>query len=178
MVQRALHPSALVPTGFQVESAVREGATTVITARAVAAASACPGCGGRSWRAHSRYVSRLADLPLSRSSGSAAGPGASFPLRRGSMWPPHLHRTVRWGGHGALGAPHRPAGPLRSSSRAGPGWSPGSELCPAADDVGEQLHTASGRTTARLSLVRSAAPPASTTGPGEGTNATERLSAI
>ena len=64
MMQRALRPSALVPRGFDVESAVCDGAATVITVRPTSDTSLCPGCGASSRRIHSRYRRRLTDLPL------------------------------------------------------------------------------------------------------------------
>ena len=64
MMQRALRPSALVPRGFDVESAVCDGAETVITVRPTSDTSLCPGCGASSGRIHSRYQRRLTDLPL------------------------------------------------------------------------------------------------------------------
>src|SRR3954466_9987691 len=64
MMQRALRPSALVPRGFEVESAFCDGATTVITVRPTSGTSLCPGCGTSSARIHSRYQRRLTDLPL------------------------------------------------------------------------------------------------------------------
>lgn len=64
MMQRALRPSALVPHGFDVESAFCDGATTVITVRPTSGTSLCPGCGTSSGRIHSRYQRRLTDLPL------------------------------------------------------------------------------------------------------------------
>jgi transposase len=63
-MQRALRPSALVPRGFDVESAFCDGATTVITVRPTSGTSLCPGCGASSKRIHSRYQRRLTDLPL------------------------------------------------------------------------------------------------------------------
>ena len=63
-MQQALRPSALVPPGFVVESAVCDGATTVITIRHSSKASACPGCGTSSERIHSRYLRRVTDLPM------------------------------------------------------------------------------------------------------------------
>jgi len=63
-MQRALRPSALVPRGFDVESASCDGATTVIIVRPMSDTSPCPGCRARSKRIHSRYQRRLADLPL------------------------------------------------------------------------------------------------------------------
>ena len=63
-MQRALRPSALVPRGFDVESASCDGATTVIIVRPMSGTSPCPGCRARSKRIHSRYQRRLADLPL------------------------------------------------------------------------------------------------------------------
>ena len=62
---KALRPSELVPMGLAVESAVVEGASTIITVRAVAAAGRCPACGGSTWRVHSRYFRTVLDLPLS-----------------------------------------------------------------------------------------------------------------
>jgi len=56
--------SNLVPRGFVVDDAVMDGTTALITVRAVAEASACPGCGTHSERVHSRYCRRLADLPV------------------------------------------------------------------------------------------------------------------
>lgn len=56
--------SNLVPRGFVVDDAVMDGTTALITVRAVAKANACPGCGTRSERVHSRYRRRLADLPI------------------------------------------------------------------------------------------------------------------
>jgi transposase len=64
MMQRALRPSALVPRGFDVESAFCDGATTVNTVRPTSGTSLCPGCGAGSRRIHSRYQRRLTDLPL------------------------------------------------------------------------------------------------------------------
>lgn len=58
-MQRALRPSALVPRGFDVESAFDDGATTVITVRPTSGTSLCPGCGSGSRRIHSRYQRRL-----------------------------------------------------------------------------------------------------------------------
>ena len=63
-MQRALRPSALVPRGFDVESAFCNGATTVITVRPTSGTSLCPGCGAASRRIDSRYQRRLTDLPL------------------------------------------------------------------------------------------------------------------
>ncbi|WMT78935.1 ISL3 family transposase [Bradyrhizobium sp. Ash2021] len=63
-MQRALRPSALVPPGFVVESAVWDGMTTVITVRPTGDAGLCPGCKAISGRIHSRYQRRLTDLPL------------------------------------------------------------------------------------------------------------------
>ncbi|MCK1335608.1 ISL3 family transposase, partial [Bradyrhizobium sp. 38] len=63
-MQRALRPSALIPPGFDVESAVCDGATTVITVRPRSDKSLCPGCGASSGRIHSRYQRCLTDLPL------------------------------------------------------------------------------------------------------------------
>ncbi|MGY8684157.1 transposase family protein [Bradyrhizobium sp. UFLA05-153] len=63
-MQRALRPSALVPPGFVVESAVCEGTATVITVRPTGDTGLCPGCRASSGRIHSRYQRRLTDLPL------------------------------------------------------------------------------------------------------------------
>ncbi|NBJ13879.1 ISL3 family transposase [Microvirga arsenatis] len=61
---QALRPSSLVPRGFVVDAASNESDATLITIRPLSMASACPGCGMRSERIHSRYRRRLADLPL------------------------------------------------------------------------------------------------------------------
>jgi transposase len=63
-VKQALRSSALVPHGFEVASAVRDGVTTVITVRSISKANPCPSCGMSSERVHSRYLRRLSDLPL------------------------------------------------------------------------------------------------------------------
>lgn len=64
IVQRSLRPSALIPNGLRVESAVLEGTAAVITVRAHAKTSACPSCGVQARRVHSRYRRTLLDLPL------------------------------------------------------------------------------------------------------------------
>lgn len=63
-MQSSLRPSALIPNGLRVESAVLEGAAAVITVRAQAETSACPNCGVEARRVHSRYTRKLLDLPL------------------------------------------------------------------------------------------------------------------
>ena len=54
----------LVPRGFVVDEAVMDGTAALITVRAAAKSCACPGCGTRSERVHSRYRRRLMDLPI------------------------------------------------------------------------------------------------------------------
>ena len=63
-MQRVFRASALVPRGFVVEDATQDDGDALITVRSGAEASACPGCGTRSGRVHSRYRRRLADLPI------------------------------------------------------------------------------------------------------------------
>jgi transposase len=63
-MEHALRPSALVPDGFVVDSAVCDGGTTLITVRPTSRTSACPRCGTRSERIHSRYLRHATDLPL------------------------------------------------------------------------------------------------------------------
>ncbi len=63
-MEHALRPSALVPDGFVVDSAVCDGGTTLIRIRPTSRTSACPRCGTRSERVHSRYLRRATDLPL------------------------------------------------------------------------------------------------------------------
>jgi hypothetical protein len=53
-MQRAIRPSALVPRGFDVDSAVCDGAATVITVRPTSGTSLCPGCGASSGRRPAR----------------------------------------------------------------------------------------------------------------------------
>jgi transposase len=64
-MHQSFRPSSLVPSGFAVDGVVNAGTSMVITVQAVSRASACPGCGGRSERVHSRYRRGLADLPIS-----------------------------------------------------------------------------------------------------------------
>ena len=61
---RSFRPSAFVPPGFHVESAVHDGAMTVITVRHMIKTSRCPDCTAIAECIHSRYLRRLADLPL------------------------------------------------------------------------------------------------------------------
>ena len=81
IMQHALRPSALVPDGFAVESAVCDGGTTLITVRPTSNTSACPRCGARSDRIHSRYLRHATDLPPGGPAGSARRRGAALPLR-------------------------------------------------------------------------------------------------
>ena len=64
-MQHAVRASALVPRGFVVSETANDGDSTLITVRPTSEASACPGCGTRSDRVHSRYRRHLADLPIS-----------------------------------------------------------------------------------------------------------------
>ena len=61
---RQLPSSTLVPRGFIVDQASRDGAAVRITVRHQARGGLCPGCGTKSGRVHSRYVRLLADLPM------------------------------------------------------------------------------------------------------------------
>lgn len=63
-MQQILRPSALVPPGFMVESAVCDGGGTVITVRHMSKTGVCPTCGATSERIHSRYLRHAGDLPL------------------------------------------------------------------------------------------------------------------
>jgi len=65
VMQQTVRASALVPRGFIVNDTINDGGGTVITVRPASKASACPGCGMRSDRVHSRSRRRLADLPIS-----------------------------------------------------------------------------------------------------------------
>ena len=56
--------SELLPRGFAAVDALSNGDSNVITIRAKGAISACPCCGVLSDRVHSRYLRRLADLPI------------------------------------------------------------------------------------------------------------------
>jgi transposase len=67
---RSLHPAAFVPPGFHVENAVQDGAITIITVRHTSKSSQCPGCATIAERVHSRYLRRLADLPLAGRQGA------------------------------------------------------------------------------------------------------------
>jgi hypothetical protein len=94
-MQRVLRPSALVPRGFDVESAVYDGAATVITVRPTSDASLCPGCGASSGRIHSRYLRRLTDLPLAGRPVRLVVRGAPIPLRYCYVRSTYFHRTLR-----------------------------------------------------------------------------------
>jgi transposase len=66
----SLRPAAFVPAGFHVENAVQDGAITIITVRHTSKSSQCPGCATIAERVHSRYLRRLADLPLAGRQGA------------------------------------------------------------------------------------------------------------
>lgn len=70
-----IRPSTLVPRGFVVDNVTYDGGAMLISVHPSAAGSACPGCGTRSGRIHSRYHRRLADLPWAR---SAPDPAAMY----------------------------------------------------------------------------------------------------
>ena len=63
-MQGALRPSALIPPGFTVECASTIDTITTIAIVSAATSSCCPICGTASHRTHSRYVRKIADLPL------------------------------------------------------------------------------------------------------------------
>ena len=63
-MQRALRPSALIPRGFTAERVSILGTVTTIAVVSASASSCCPVCGTDSHRTHSRYVRKIADLPL------------------------------------------------------------------------------------------------------------------
>jgi transposase len=107
-MQEALRPSALIPPGFVVETAVCDSATTVITVRPTSKASACPECGVSSGRIHSQYLRRVSDLPMAGRSVRLVVAARRFrctaaPCRRrifterfnGSVLAPWARRTAR-----------------------------------------------------------------------------------
>ena len=63
-MKRALRASDLLPPGFAVRSAVTEGTVTTIFIASASTSSSCPVCGEASAPVHSRYVRKVADLPL------------------------------------------------------------------------------------------------------------------
>lgn len=63
-MQKPLHPSSLIPTGFLIVKVSSTDGTTTITVRSTATTNNCPECGKASARIHSHYRRRLADLPL------------------------------------------------------------------------------------------------------------------
>src|SRR5689334_15361575 len=82
----SLRPSALIPRGFDVKSAICDGDTTVITVGSISDMSLCPGCRAGSKRIHSRYRRPLR-ICLWRDGWPA-----------NSEWPhvpPHIHNHLR-----------------------------------------------------------------------------------
>ena len=82
--------SELVPGGFVVECATRDGDGFVIAIRGVAMACRCPMCGAVSGRVHSYYQRRLADLPaagarIALNCGPAASSAMPRPAQGGSL---------------------------------------------------------------------------------------------
>lgn len=63
-MSQTLRLSTLVPRGFMVVDVSSDGEATLISVRPECTSSACPGCGTRSKRVHSKYQRRLADLPI------------------------------------------------------------------------------------------------------------------
>ena len=63
-MQRALCPSALIPPGFIIERASTLGTVMTIVVVSASTPNCCPVCGTASHRTHSRYVRKIADLPL------------------------------------------------------------------------------------------------------------------
>ncbi len=63
-MRQALRASSFVPPGFVVDGASADGEAMMIAVRAPIDTGACPGCGTKSARVHSRYSRRLADLPM------------------------------------------------------------------------------------------------------------------
>ena len=61
----SLRPSALVPRGFVINETASAGNAIILNVRSTDISSACPSCGTRSTRIHSRYYRRLTDLPIS-----------------------------------------------------------------------------------------------------------------
>ena len=60
----ARRASELVPSGFIVENVAMEAERVVVSVRAAAGSCPCPLCGAVTRRVHSRYLRRLADLPV------------------------------------------------------------------------------------------------------------------
>ena len=72
-----LRPSALVPSGFHVESAACDGATTVFTVHPISVTSRCPDCSGVSGR-----VRRASCSSSSMQSSGTKSHGPTKPLDR------------------------------------------------------------------------------------------------
>ena len=88
-MNRSFHPSSLIPAGLAVENVSFDVEIVLITARAVAAAAACPLCGAASSRIHSRYIRSVSDLPC-------AGRGIRLRLaaRRFRCDEPHCEQRI------------------------------------------------------------------------------------
>lgn len=65
-MQKGLRPSSMIPPGFAVVGSSIADNVTTITVRSTSLSSACPSCGTRSGRVHSRCRRQIADLPLAR----------------------------------------------------------------------------------------------------------------
>jgi hypothetical protein len=61
---KALHLSSFIPAGFAMVAASSVDDGTTITVRSTFRSSRCLACGIASCRVHSRYVRRIADMPL------------------------------------------------------------------------------------------------------------------
>jgi transposase len=61
---RALRASDLVPAGFTVEKVEFDPERVAVSIRATEASCPCPLCGATARRVHSRYLRKVADLPV------------------------------------------------------------------------------------------------------------------
>lgn len=105
---RTLRPSTIVPPGFRVED-IQDGAITMITVRHTSPTSQCPNCAVIAERVHSRYLRRLADLPLAGATSSSRRYRAAVPMRCCFLPPSDFHGTVQSRCRGAVGSPYRAA---------------------------------------------------------------------
>jgi transposase len=63
-MHRSLRLSALIPPGLIVDRIHADPQQVTITVHSAHRSVACPSCGTISWRVHSHYLRRVADLPL------------------------------------------------------------------------------------------------------------------
>ena len=153
---RLFAPQSCSRLGFRAVGALSDGDSTVVTIRADEREQCVPilwrgfGPGPQSISSSS---GGLADRGAAR---RADAPGATLPLRGGSMRAAHLHGTLRRQHPQALGASHGSAGSDCPLFRDRPWRSAGGEFRAPLEHTGQQRHPVARRAQTRQPELRAA----------------------